>query len=85
MNRQISRLVAFENATGVDAGLMIHAQKVSPIAHQTAGRGKLGVGSNRGHSVAECQRAELFASADKERIGARRLMAILPSQNARIS
>ena len=61
-DRQVSRLFAFENPPRVDAGQTICIRYTASVAHQTASRSKLPILIDRGHSVAERQRGELFPS-----------------------
>ena len=70
LDRQVGRLLAFENAAGVDAGLTIAVRKAGSIAHQAAGRGELAKLIDRRYPVAERQCGELFAPDGEEAIGA---------------
>ena len=68
-DRQVGRLLALENAAGVDADLTICISKVRAVAHQAASRGKLAIDKSRG-SHGGRQGSELLAAAGEERIGA---------------
>ena len=50
-NRQITRLLAFENASGINAGLTVCIGNTGPVAHQAAGPGILEIRGDRGNSV----------------------------------
>ena len=54
-HRQVRRLLAFENSTGIDADLAI-GSNIGSIAHQAAGHGKLAKMVHRGHRMA-CRQA----------------------------
>src|SRR6266581_4698605 len=56
LHRKIARLIAFEDAGDVNAGLAGHLQPVRSIAHQTARGWKFGPVINRRNSVTGCQR-----------------------------
>src|SRR5262249_49085366 len=62
LDRQISRLFAFENSSGVNADLTIVIRLTGSVAQQAAGRGERAILMDRGHRVAERQCSELFAS-----------------------
>ena len=47
-DRQVSRLLAFENAAYIDAGLLIHSDNVRPITRQPADLGKFTHAIDRG-------------------------------------
>ena len=68
-DRQIRRLGTFENPASIDADLMIRIRKAGSVAHQTPGYGELPKLINRWHRMARCQRDELVAPAEEERIG----------------
>ena len=68
--RQVGRLLAPENPTGVDADLTIGIDEARAVARQPAGRGKLTSFINRRNGMARCQRNDLIALAVKERVGA---------------
>ena len=70
MDRQVGRLLALENAAGIDAGLAVRFGKAGSVAHQAAGHGELAPKVDRGHRVAGRQRDDLIAPAVEERIGA---------------
>src|SRR5262245_44382168 len=66
---QVGRLIALENAAGVNSGLARRICKTSSIAHKTAGCGILVILIDRWHSVTERQCGELFAVVGEEWIG----------------
>src|SRR5262249_31775972 len=66
LDRQISRLFAFENSSGVNADLTIVIRLTGSVAQQAAGRGERAILMDRGHRVAERQCGELFASGREE-------------------
>src|SRR5205085_6211788 len=68
-DRQICRLGAFENPAGVDADLMIRIRNARSVAHQATNGGAVAKLINRRHRVTGCQRDDLTASAEQERIG----------------
>src|SRR5262249_55384675 len=70
LDRQISRLFAFENSSGVNADLTIVIRLTGSVAQQAAGRGERAILMDRGHRVAERQCGELFASGREECTGA---------------
>src|SRR5215472_2943870 len=70
LDRQISRLFAFENSSGVNADLTIVIRLTGSVAQQAAGRGERAILMDRGHRVAERQYGELFASGREECTGA---------------
>src|SRR5271166_776680 len=53
--------VPFEDLTGVDANLVIHVQKIGPIARQSTDFDMLATGIDRGNPMARCQRRKLDA------------------------
>ena len=67
---QVGGLVALENPAGIVAGQAVCLRRVSSVAQQTSGHGKLTILVDRWHRVAERQRGELFAPAREERIAA---------------
>src|SRR5262245_58890079 len=68
-DRQVGRLGAFEDWTGIDADLTPHVRNIGPIAHQPAGFDLLASGIGRGNPVARRKRRKLNAPADEERVG----------------
>src|SRR5262245_62852941 len=66
MDRQVGRLLAFENPPSVDAGLTIRVRNTASVAHQAAGRGEFAKLVDRRHRVAERECGELAGSGDKE-------------------
>jgi hypothetical protein len=71
------RLLPMEDAAGVNAHLPIRIGKISPVANQAAPRGERTKLVDRGHRVADGQRAEVFGSAIKERVTANNERACL--------
>src|SRR5262249_17401352 len=55
LDRQIGRLIAFENPAGVDAGRTECVRKIGSIAHQAASRCELASLVDRGHRVTNRQ------------------------------
>ena len=68
-DRQVGRLLALEDAAGIDAGLTIRIRDAGPVAHQAAGRSKFAQRVDRWQRVAGCQRDNVFAPAGEECIG----------------
>src|SRR5207244_1180276 len=68
-DREVSRLLAFENAPGVDAGQTICIRNNTSVAHQTTGGGERSVLEDRWNAVAEGKCAELRGVAVEPRIG----------------
>src|ERR1700732_2720391 len=56
LHRQIGRLGAVEDLSGVNADLAIYADEARPIADQPAGRGELAPFIDRGNLIARRQR-----------------------------
>src|SRR6516164_8960958 len=71
LHRQIGRLLAFENAPGIDAKLVRQIAEAAAIAHQTAGKGELREWVDRRHRIAGLQRRELFGALVVEVAGGR--------------
>src|SRR6516165_11207099 len=69
-DREVSRLLAFENAPGVDAAQTICVRSIASVAHQTTGGGKLPVLEDRWNAVAEGECADLRGVEVEPRIGA---------------
>src|SRR5206468_3316862 len=70
LDRQIGRLGALEDLSGINAGLAIGSCEARSVADQAAGRGEFARLINRRKGMACCQRNELVASTEEERIGA---------------
>ena len=70
LDRQICRLIAFQNPAGVDAGRTKRVRKTGSVAHEAAGRCELARLVDRGHGVTNRQCRELFEPATEEWIGA---------------
>ena len=66
---KVSWPLALENATCIDADLLVCTSKARAIAHQTASSGELAVVINGGDFVACRQGSELIAAAGEKRIG----------------
>jgi hypothetical protein len=49
--RQVGRLLAFENAAGIDAGQAVRIGYARSVTHQTAGRDELAQDIDRGNSM----------------------------------
>jgi hypothetical protein len=69
LDREIGGFLAFEDAAGVDAGLVKEVSNIGAVAHQTAGRSGLAPWKDCGHGVAKCQCAELLSAAIEEYVG----------------
>src|SRR6516162_7982638 len=69
-HRQVRRLLAFENPSGIAAGLSEGIISVDPIAHQPAGHRMFAELIHRGHGMARCKSNDPVATCVKERIGA---------------
>jgi hypothetical protein len=54
LDRQVGRLRALENLTGVDTNLTPHAQIIGPVAHQPTGLDLFASGMGRWNPVARC-------------------------------
>src|SRR5215475_8961188 len=70
LDRQICRLIAFQNPAGVDAGRTKRVSKTGSVAHEAAGRCELARLVDSGHGVTNRQCRELFEPATEEWIGA---------------
>jgi hypothetical protein len=66
-NRQITRLLAFEDASGINAGLTVCIGNAGRVAHQAAGLNELAIRGNRRERMAGCQRDNPFPLGDHER------------------
>ena len=66
--RQIGRLLALENAAGVDADLAICSAKNCSVAHQAARRGEFAPREDCRNCMARRQQHELIAPAGEERL-----------------
>ena len=69
MHRQVGRLLAFENATGIDAGEAARFDAICAIADETAGLGIAAVFIDRRDSMPQREFREPITPAEKERIG----------------
>ena len=69
-NRQVGRLLALENAAGVDAEPGDSVREIGSVAHQAASRRELAILVDRRHRVADGERGKLFALAVEEWIAA---------------
>src|SRR5215471_2926363 len=69
LHRQISGLLALENAPGIDSSQAASVGSESAIAHQTAGSDELAVLVNRGHRVTQGERGELLGVGGEKRVG----------------
>src|SRR5262249_36283 len=68
-DRHVGRLLAVEDATGVDAGLANQFGIARPIAHQAAGFGILSERIDRGHGMSRLQRGKLHPATDEHGVG----------------
>src|SRR5215813_13399007 len=69
-DREVSRLLAFENAPGVQTGQTVRLRNAASVAHKTARGGELAQKINCWYAVAEGECAELRGMATEPRIGA---------------
>jgi hypothetical protein len=69
-HRQVGRFFTFENASGVDAGLLQDSIKIRSIAHQSAVRRIFTIIKYRRQRAALRQRGDLLVTAEVERIRA---------------
>src|SRR4029453_14681167 len=74
-NRQITRLLAFKDASGINAGLTVCIGSAGAVAHQAAGSDVVAQDIHRGNSMSGCQRDNLFptgvhepATTDEQRV-----------------
>src|SRR5438132_5682110 len=67
-NREVSWLLAFENAPGVETGQTVRVRKAASVAHQTAGGGELAQKIDCWNAVAEGECAELRGVAAEQRM-----------------
>src|SRR5262249_19546639 len=72
LHRQVRRVLALEDAAGVDATETIRVPDTASVAHQATGRCKFSKLEDRRYRVAERQRGELFGAAGEKGIGADR-------------
>src|SRR5215831_15547686 len=72
LHRQVSRVLALEDAAGVDATETIRVPDTASVAHQTTGRCEFSKLEDRRYRVAERQRGELFGAAGEKGIRADR-------------
>src|SRR5262249_25688729 len=66
LDRQIGRLGAIQDLSGVDSNLMIGCRNARPIAGQVAELYELTPLVNRRNGIAGCERHELLASAGEK-------------------
>src|SRR5215471_10533639 len=64
-NWQVARLLAFENAAGINAELALPIDNARSVAHQSASFDKLALIIHGGHRVASGKRDELDATSAK--------------------
>jgi len=69
-DRQLCGLLTRENAARVDAGLTERVSNITPVADQSAGRGKLAILVDGRESVAKKQPGQPLALGIEEGIGA---------------
>src|SRR6266699_2082016 len=67
-DREVSRLLAFENAAGVETGQTVRLRNAASVAHQTAGGRELAPKIDCWNAVAEGECAELRGVAAEQRI-----------------
>src|SRR5262249_38742669 len=68
-HRQVSRLLALEDASGIDASLTVSVGYAGSVAHEAAGRDELAQREDRGKAVRGAQDRELLAMRVHERAG----------------
>ena len=68
-HRQIGRIGALQDHTGVKADLTVLIGQAGAVAHEPAGQGIIAKLVHRRHGVARCQRYDLIASTDQKDIG----------------
>src|SRR5215470_8981624 len=66
LNRQISRLLTLEYASGLNASLTVRFHKAACITHQTARDSKVARLMDRGHQVPASQGSELLTVRREE-------------------
>src|SRR5262245_52036603 len=66
IHRQIAGLLTAQNAAGIVAELAIKLRDVGPVAHQSAGVGKVTLEIERGYPMLRGQRYDLHPLAGKE-------------------
>src|SRR5215469_14335186 len=70
LDRQIDRLCALENFSGIQSSLAPNRSSARAIANQSASIGKLAPSVDRRYGIAGRERYELLAPSIEERIGA---------------
>src|SRR5215475_1038722 len=60
LDGQIGRLLAFEDATGVDAGLLVCLPEIATVTQQPTAHGKFAHRVDRRHCVLKCHSGELL-------------------------
>ena len=70
LDRQVGRLLALENAAGVDASLLVRIRDVGPVAHQSADFGEFAVCNIAGTLWSIGEQDQLHAPASEEAIAA---------------
>src|SRR5262249_8668433 len=65
-HRQVSRLRALEDATGIDANLMKHVRDVASVTHQATGGHKFTARISRWNPVARRQDGKLHPAIEEE-------------------
>src|SRR5712692_8256727 len=65
-HRQVGRVLALEDAAGIDSSLAIRVRKGRSVAHQPAGFGILAHVIDRRYSMVRRQRDELYATAGEK-------------------
>jgi hypothetical protein len=66
-NRQITRLLAFEDASGINAGLTVCIGNAGRVAHQTADLDIIALDVDRGNPMSGRQRGNPFPMGQQER------------------
>ena len=67
--QQVSRVLAFEDAAGIDAALAIPVRSARSVAHQPADFDMVAEGIDCGQPVVRSQRDELDATVVQQRVG----------------
>src|SRR5262252_8283451 len=68
LDRQVGRLRALEDLTGIGPDLTPHVLTIGRVAHQPTGFDSLARGINRGNAIARCERRKLDAPAREEHV-----------------
>src|SRR5262245_2073900 len=67
-DRQVGNLFPLQNPAGVDTDLTVGVGKIGSVTNETTSHSEFALHVNRGHCMSRCQRDDLIALADEERI-----------------